>query len=212
MSQLQTRIPTDTWVAATWDEFVQAIASTSEPAKGYYYNGQMRIEAMPTGPEHAADHSIILFAITLFCTIKGIPIKGLVTCSYRKAGVQECQPDVSYYIGEHIQSVPQSGPAVDLQTNPPPDLAIEIANTSLSDDLGQKRLLYEDMEIPEYWVVDVQKLQIIAFQIANSGSSRMTQSQVLPGLTITVLEEALKLSRQMDQSQVGNWLLTQFQQ
>lgn len=211
MSQLQTRISTNTWVAVTWDEFMQAIASIREPDKGYYYNGQMRIEAMPAGPEQAGDHSVILFAITLFCTIKGIPIRGLVTCSYRKAGIQECQPDVSYYIGQ-TQAVPQSGSAVDLQTNSPPDLAIEIANTSLSDDLGQKRLLYEDMEIPEYWVVDVQKPQIIAFKIANSGSSRMTQSQVLPGLTIAVLEEALKLSRQMDQSQVGNWLLTQFQQ
>lgn len=65
---------------------------------------------------------LFLFAITLFCTIKGIPIKGLVTCSYRKAGVQECQPDVSYYIGERIQAVPKSGSAVDLNHNPPPDL------------------------------------------------------------------------------------------
>lgn len=60
MSQLQTRIPTDTWVAATWDEFMQAIASTFEPAKGYHYNGQLRLEAMLTGPEHAGDHSVIL--------------------------------------------------------------------------------------------------------------------------------------------------------
>ncbi len=213
MSQLQTRIATDTWIIATWDEYIQAIeAPAYEKAKGYYYNGQMRIEAMPVGPDHANDNEIVYFAITLLCTIKGIPLNGLISCSYRKVGVRECQPDISYYVGEQANSAPQGSSVVDLNNNPLPDLAIEIANTSLSDDLGQKRLLYEDMEVPEYWVVDVQKLQIIAFEISNSGSRRITQSQVLPGLTIAVLEEALKLSRQMDQSQVGNWLLSQFQQ
>lgn len=36
-------------------------------------------------------------------------------------------------------------------------------------------------------------------------------SQVLPGLRIAVLEEALRRSREVDQSQVGTWLLSQFQ-
>jgi urease accessory protein UreF len=35
---------------------------------------------------------------------------------------------------------------------------------------------------------------------------------VLPGLTIAILEAALQRSRITDQSQVGAWLLTQFQQ
>jgi Uma2 family endonuclease len=93
-----------------------------------------------------------------------------------------------------------------------PDLAIEIADTSLNDDLGQKRLLYEDMEIPEYWVVDVENTRIVAFQIVKNGSRRITDSQVLPGLAISVLREALEMSRTMDQAQVGSWLMAQFQQ
>ena len=94
----------------------------------------------------------------------------------------------------------------------PPDLAIEIADSSLNDDLGQKRLLYEDMEIPEYWVVDVENTRIVAFQIVKNGSRRIAESQVLPGLAIAVLREALEMSRTMDQAQVGAWLIGQFQQ
>lgn len=101
---------------------------------------------------------------------------------------------------------------VNLDHYPPPNLVIEVANTSLADDKGEKRLLYEDLKVTEYWIVDVQNVQLIAFAIADGGSKRITQSQALPGLTIPLLEEALRRSRQTDQAQVGAWLLAQFQQ
>jgi Uma2 family endonuclease len=102
---------------------------------------------------------------------------------------------------------------IDLDQYPAPDLVIEIANTSLSDDIGQKRLLYEDLGVAEYWVVDVVNIRIIAFTITSAGGSqRITESQVLPGLAISMLVEALQRSRQENQSLVGAWLLSQFQQ
>jgi hypothetical protein len=53
----------------------------------------------------------------------------------------------------------------------------------------------------------------LAFEIlADGGSRRIYQSQALPELAISVLEEALERSRQPDQSQVATWLVTQFQQ
>jgi hypothetical protein len=40
---------------------------------------------------------------------------------------------------------------------------------------------------------------------------RITQSQVLPGLAISLLNEAFRRTRQTDQSQVIAWLLSQFE-
>lgn len=125
--------------------------------------------------------------------------------------MRECQPDASYYIGERAQLVPQGSAVVDLDSYLPPDLVIEVANTSLSDDLGPKRLLYEELEVAEYWVVDVQNAQLMAFAVAGGGSRRITSSQILPGLAMSLLEEALWRSREVDQTQVGAWLLQQFQ-
>ncbi|WP_292760344.1 Uma2 family endonuclease [Nostoc sp. NOS(2021)] len=68
------------------------------------------------------------------------------------------------------------------------------------------------MGIAEYWVVDVQNVQIIAYAIADQGSKRIQESQVFPGLAMSILEEALRHTREMNQSQVGAWLLSQFQQ
>jgi Uma2 family endonuclease len=68
-----------------------------------------------------------------------------------------------------------------------------------------------DTWVAEYWIMDVQNVQIMAFAIADGGSKRITQSLVLPGLEISLLNEAFRMTRQTDQSQVIAWLLTQFQ-
>jgi hypothetical protein len=42
MSELQTILPTDTWVDCTWDEYIEAIDNPAyEKAKCYYYNEQL---------------------------------------------------------------------------------------------------------------------------------------------------------------------------
>ena len=107
--------------------------------------------------------------------------------------------------------IPWGTAVVDLNRYPAPDLAIEIAVSSLLDDQGNKRALYEELGVAEYWVVDVQAAQVLAYTIAERGSKRIDESQVLTGLSIAVLEEAMQRSRQQDQSQVGAWLLAQFQ-
>lgn len=131
--------------------------------------------------------------------------------SYRKTGVREARPDVSYYVGERVALAPQGSAIANLDQVAPPDLAIEIADSSINDDLGKKRLLYEEMQIAEYWVVDVENAEILAFRVSSQGSQRITQSQVLSGLDMAILGEALKMAQQMDDSQVTAWLMAQFQ-
>ena len=119
----------------------------------------------------------------------------------------------TYYIGDRANIAPQGTSIASLDVTPPPDLVIEVADSTLADDIGEKRLLYEELKVAEYWVVDIQKSEIIAFAIiADNGSRRIVRSEVLPGLTMALLEESLRRSRTQDQAQVGSWLLAQFQQ
>jgi Uma2 family endonuclease len=213
MSELQTQLPTDTWIYTSWDEYEQIVTNLlNEKGKSYYYKGHMRLEMPPVSFDHGKDHVVIIFAVTLFATLKGIVATGLDTTTFRKTGVHDCQPDVAYYLRERAQTIPTGTGIVNLDRYPAPDLVIEIAKTSLLDDLGIKRSLYEELGIGEYWIVDVQNTQIIAYAMADQGSKRISESQVLPGLAIAILEEALRRSRQISQSEVGTWLLSQFQQ
>ena len=212
MKDTQIKLLTDTWVAVSWDEFIEAADNPAfEHAKGYYYNGKMLIEAMGTGYDHSCDNTMMTFAVSLYCVLNGIPVNGLTGCSFRKARLRECQPDIAYYIGDRAQSIPRGTKIVDLNQYPPPDLAIEVSDSTLSDDLGNKRLLYEEVPVREYWVVDVQAAVVRAFAVGDGGSRRISESLVLPGLAISLLEAALSRSREEDQSQVGAWLMQQFQ-
>jgi Uma2 family endonuclease len=213
MYDLQTRPLIDAWVEASWDDYVRILENPIfEKAKGYYYKGHMRLEMLPVSFDHGNDHVVVIFAVNLFAALKNVPATGLDTTSFRKTGMRECQPDVSYSLGDRAQTIPRGTGIVDLDRYPAPNLVIEVAKSSLLDDVGAKRSLYEELGVSEYWVVDVQNAQVLAYTIAEQGSKRIQSSLVLPGLAITTLEEALHRSRETDQSQVGAWLLTQFQQ
>ncbi|WP_254567667.1 Uma2 family endonuclease [Oscillatoria sp. HE19RPO] len=207
MNLLKTEFLTDVWVTATWDEYLDTLENPAYPqAKGYYYNGQGKIEMSAVGCNHAEDNGMLALLVNLWGMAKSIPMRVQVNCTYRQSGKKECQPDLSYYIGDRVKLSPKGIAAVDLDKNSPPDLAIEIAVTSLADDLGIKRLLYEELGVREYWVIDVQNAQIIAFEmIATNGSQRIRESKLLPGLEMLLLEEGLQRSREVDNTEVGNW-------
>jgi Uma2 family endonuclease len=198
------------WVNATWDEFV-SFGERAEfvKSKAFYFNGQMRIETMGVGADHARDNSILALVVSLFCITMGISIESFTNVSYRKPGFQEIQPDLSYYVGDG--QVPTGSSIVNLTDYPVPDLAIEIADSSLSEDLGKKRLLYEALGIAEYWVIDVAQAQVVGFQIQSQGSHQIRESIVLPGLSFSILEQALVMSRSQNHTAVGIWLMQQFQ-
>jgi Uma2 family endonuclease len=212
MSQVQAKLPIDTWVNATWDEYIKAISNpTYENARGYYYNGRMRLEMSALGNPHSRDHLIVIHAVCLFASTRNTDFDGHDNCTYRKTGCAEAQPDVSFYLGANAEIVPWEVTIIDLDTYSPPDLVIEVAYSSLADDKGEKRLLYESLGVREYWIIDVQNVQVIAFEIQNRGSRRIDESQVLPGLEMAVLEETFRRSRQMNHGKVSAWLLSQFQ-
>lgn len=215
MTAILTKNITDQWIKGSWEEYVNLQHNPDyRKAKFYYHQGQYRIEMSPLGNPHSRDHAIINYAINLFAIFNQIPIDAHDNCTYQKQGKQEAQPDLSYYIGSNVNSIDWDTTIINLDDNPPPNLIIEVASSSLDDDLGNKRLFYEDLGGDEYWVVDVKNVQVIAFKITDNedqkGSYRISKSEVLPNLEIAILTEALKLSRQTHHTAVSQWLLNQF--
>lgn len=202
---------TDTWVSATWEAFLALVARPEfEQARCYYDAGWMRIETMPIGSAHGQDNSILAAIVSLYGTLKNIPFVSFTNTSFRKVGERECQPDLAYYIGSDVQRPTKNNQPVDVDTWGTPTLAIEISSTTLSDDLGQKRLLYERLGVREYWVVNAETATVIAFEISNGGSRQIQISLVLPDLPLPVVEEALRRSQTEEDGAVNRWLIEQF--
>ena len=202
----------DTWVKASWDEFI-AFADEPSLEKGrfYYDHSLMRIEMSPVGPTHAHENAIASKVINIFAALTNIIIYEYINCSFRKKNNAEFQPDVAFYIGSGLKIPPRNNAPVNLNEFDLPTLVVEISSTTIHDDLGRKRLLYERLGIKEYWVIDAYTAEVFAFAIADGRSGRITRSQVLEGLEIAVVEEALQRSHtNEDDGAIARWLLQTF--
>ncbi len=187
-----TALQTDTWVKATWDDFIATMDEPSyDEAPVYFDNGYMRIEMAPLGSGHARQNTVVSQVVSLFGVLQNLRMAGFTNCSFHKTGERGCQPDIAFYIGPDFQLPPQDNAPIDVNVFGPPTLAIEIGSSSFKDDLGAKRLLYERLGVSEYWVVDVAKRQVIAFAVAEGGSRQIRVSGVLPRLELALVEEAL---------------------
>jgi Uma2 family endonuclease len=207
-------LATDDWVQGTWEEFLVLYNRPDlEQAKFYYDNGWMRIETMPTGVGHGQDNALLSLVVSLFGMVKKTRLKTYVGLSLRKEGLKECQPDLAFYIAEDIPDPlpPKTTEPLAVDQYGAPTLAIEISASTLNDDLGKKRLLYEQFGVREYWVVDVESALVIAFAVADGGSRQIEVSRVLPGLSMSTIEEALRRSQTEDDTEVNQWLMEQFQ-
>ncbi|HIK44585.1 MAG TPA: Uma2 family endonuclease [Leptolyngbyaceae cyanobacterium M65_K2018_010] len=204
----QSPLQTDTWVKATWDDFVAVMEESQyEGGRGYFDHGWMRIEMSPLGAGHGRQNTVIAQVIGLYGLLKNIRVAGFTHCSFYKTGERGCQPDLAFYIGDTFQLPPQDNAPIDIDTYGPPTLVIEIGASPFKDDLGAKRLLYERLGVSEYWVVDVTNRQVIAFGVAAGRSGEIHRSEVLPGLAIDLVEEALHRSQTEDDSALMRWLM-----
>jgi Uma2 family endonuclease len=101
----------------------------------------------------------------------------------RKTKKQGIEADQSYYLA----SAPKvrGKREVDLRSDPPPDLAIEVENTSSAID---QLAIYAALGVPEVWRYDGETLTIHALH-RNGGYTEKSQSQFFPhAATIKMVE------------------------
>jgi Uma2 family endonuclease len=201
-------IVTDTWVNVSWDEFMEFVDHPDyQQGRFYYYQDYMRIDMLPVGFRHGRHNATVSKVVSLFATLKNIKIIEATNTSFRKIGESECQPDLAFYIGEKIKFPPLNNSPVNINELAAPTLVVEIAASSINDDLGFKRLLYERLGVKEYWVMNANNDDIIAFEIVDGGSRKIEESKVLPGLQIATVKEAIHRSLTQDDGEVNRWLL-----
>ena len=220
MVQTQEKNIVNAWIESDWDTYISTIELPEhDKHRSYYYKDRMRIEDLPIGADHARYHAITSLAVGLFCIIKNVSLNGLSHCTYRRTGSLEYQPDLSFYTQHRAIITLRCLSVTDLEKEAQPDLVVEISSTTLDDDLSVKQLTYEDLGVSEYWIVDVQNTLVYAFEIIVGGASpseyrgsrRIDTSLVLSELSIATITEALTRSKESDQAQVGQWLMSQFQ-
>ena len=205
--------PQQKWQQATWDDYVMLRDDDNgDRYKLFFDNQKLWIEMGAEGINHAKFGD--LFAMILAFWAAKFPDIKLSTfggCQMEKKGQRAVAPDIVVYVGDDTPTW-KAGQSrfIDLEQWRSPDLVGEIADTTLAIDLDEKKRLYADLGIAEYWVIDVRAYRLFAFQLDESGVYKQCEvSQVLPNLAISLLEKTLEQLTTKTNTEAAIWFSQQ---
>lgn len=206
-----TQIPQ--WQPASWEDYLRNRDDPTLEKVGLFFNGHyLFVDMGNEGINHASVNNLftMLFAFwfTRFTDRTACSLGG---CLLEKPNKRAASPDLVLYIGKGAPQW-QEGELrrIDLNQWRVPDLVGKISDTTLATDLDEKKQLYSDLEIPEYWVVDVLGKRVLAFRLQpDKRYQQVVQSIALEGLPITLLEQTLDQLSQGTNITAASWFAQQ---
>lgn len=199
---------------ATWEEYLHRVENPQSELECVFFNcGAMWIEDMGNeGINHSRFNKLLTMILySWFAKQVNVKFDLLGGCVLEKTQYQGAAPDEVVYIGGNAPRY-QAGESrrVNLNRWRVPDLAVEIADTTLASDLDEKKQLYLTLAIPEYWVVDVRGKRVLAFRLIDGKYQECIESVALVGLPIELLERTLERMDD-DNGNVAMWFASQIQ-
>lgn len=184
-----------------WDQYENLVRQLDRPGVRISYE-EGRLEVVSPGTEHERYKETLSDLVRAFSEEAGLPLEKLGSTTWKSARVQRgIEPDASFYVPNAHRVAGRL--SLDLEHDPPPDLAVEIDTTN--ESLG-KLSIYAALGVPEIWRYDC--LHLHMYRLDAGRYEAIDHSEALPGLTATLLEEFLELARTETQTR----LLHQFRQ
>ncbi len=158
---------------------------TPEGFKAELIGGIVYVMASPTKIRHGRPHGRIVHWLFLYSDdTEGIEVLDNTTNILGEES--EPQPDACLYV------LPEFGGQVSFEADyltGPPDLIVEVANSSVAIDLGRKKSDYEQYGVREYIVVLAKEQSVVWFTLESGsfselapGADGLFRSAVFPGL------------------------------
>lgn len=197
------------WKSATWEDYLRYRDDPTTERVRLFFNGNfLFIEMGGEGINHSRGSD--LFTLLLGFWFSRNPEQtadSLGRCLLEKPNQRAAAPDLVLYLGEGAPQWQEGEPRyINLNQWRVPDLVGEIADTTLATDLDEKKQIYADLGIPEYWVIDIQGKRVFAFRLQeNRKYQQCTESIALKGLPIAVLEETLQHLGEGTNINAANW-------
>lgn len=187
----------------TWDDYERLlVALTQHPRLRVSYDCGT-LEIMSPSPKHERYAAFLEDLVRAFAQARKTPLEkfGSTTWKRRALGIG-IEPDACYYVDDpqHVFGKDQ----FDLESDPPPDIAVEIDVTT---DSIKKLAIYAALRVPEVWRYDGETLRM--YGLAGTQYEEIESSRFLTGLTGSVLAEAINASNTQGQTAALDHFLAQ---
>jgi Uma2 family endonuclease len=171
----------------SWEDYEQLLEDVSAERyfKIYFDNG--KLTAMTISYEHEGLKACFPHLIAILTDELDLPLFGAASTTLKKSKKKKGgDPDDSYYIenADRIQGLKR----INLATDPPPDLVIEVDITSSSTN---KFAIYAAMGVPEFWRYDESEMRF--YKLEGEDFVEVEVSPHFTFLTPAIVEKFLAL-------------------
>ena len=179
----------------TWEEYERILDDLADwPGMRVSYD-EGRLEIMSPSPEHEAYTEFILRLAHVFCEERGIPLETRGSATWKRRSLRKgSEPDTCFYVANADRIIGRR--KVDLESDPPPDVVVEIdiTNESLS-----KFPIYAAFGVPEIWRYDGKRVEM--YLLSGTTYTGTATSRSFPGLGPELVAEHLELSKTRGQTE-----------
>ncbi|GET41721.1 Uma2 family endonuclease [Microseira wollei] len=189
----------------TWEQYEALLEELGEERRIpriNYCNGSL--ELMSPLPAHERPHRIIAYIVTAILDAQGRDWEDFGATTFKKPTQAGLEPDTCFYIqnAERVRSLMR----MNMDEDPPPDLAIETDVTSRTTLEA-----YAILKVPEVWIYNNEKLKIWLLRDGNYCES--DSSSIFPDLPIIeMIPRLVKQAFQEGSSKMLRELRQQMQQ
>ncbi len=175
-----------------WDEYESVLEELNglRRVRVTYIQGSLVI--MTTSAEHESWKSLFAHLVATLAEEMNLPLigRGSLTLKRKRKG-KGTEPDDCYYL-QHAADI-RGKKRIDIDSDPPPDLAIEVDITSPS----LARLpIYAALGVPELWRFDGQVM--IFYSLVNERYEEISASELFPFVSPAIITDFLLLGDSED--------------
>jgi len=179
---------------STWEEYERLLGDLAAwPGMRVTYD-RGRLEIMSPSAEHEEYKEFISQIVRAAADVLGLPLEMRGSTTWKREQAQQgTEPDACFYIANAQRIIGKR--TIDLESDPAPDVAVEIdiTNESLS-----KFSIYAALEVPEIWRYDGKTARFYA--LGDGRYREVAESRFLRRLAATMLTDALAQSKRDGQT------------
>jgi Uma2 family endonuclease len=165
----------------SWEEYEHFLSEYPERPGLLVWYDQGTLTIMSTTPEHEEYKDTFLRLISALAEELDIDLESRGSATFRKKiKARGVEPDTCFYVQNAHCLIGQR--TIDLNVDPPPDVAVEIDNTA---DSTKKFSIYASLEVPELWLYNLTQVRFykledgVYYEIENSIAFPLLSSDML---------------------------------
>ena len=125
----------------------------------------------------------------VFAQAHSIKVQNYGAATWKRQSLDRgVEPDCCYYVAHASQVIGKR--KFDLETDPPPDIVVEI---DITNESLEKFSIYAALGVPEIWRYDSKKIQF--YELTGNKYRQVPQTHSFSGLTPAMLTTALEQSK-----------------